>query len=105
MAMSILENMLITVRAEWKGWRQAEVRMLDVEDLHWSQPEQAPHPILHGYVLCTRLAAGVIPHDCGELEPPHRLRICVLKHDCVPTAFAELARRAENVRPRIAVNG
>ena len=103
--MPILEDMLITVRTEWKGWRQAEVRILDVEDPHWSQLGQAPHPFLHGWVLCTRLAAGAIPHDCGHTAPPHRLLICVLKHDCVPTAFAELARRAEHVRPRIAVNG
>jgi hypothetical protein len=105
--MPALDDMLITVRHEWKGWRQADVRLLDVEDLHWSRPDDAPHPMLHGYVLCTSLSAGTIPHDCGQTEPPHRLLICVLKHDCVPTAFAELSRRAERVgcRHGLPVNG
>jgi len=103
--MAGLDNTVITVRTEWKGWRQAEVRLIDVEDLHWSRPDQAPHPLLHGYVLCTRLVAGAIPHHCGRTAAPHRLLICVLKHDCVPTAFAELSRRAETVRHGLAVNG
>jgi hypothetical protein len=103
--MPALDDMLITVRAEWKGWRQAEVRMLDVEDLHWFQPDRAPHAFVHGYVLCTQLATGAIPHDCGRSAPPHRLLICVLKRDCLPTAFAELARRADTFRNGIAVNG
>jgi hypothetical protein len=103
--MPALDDMLITVRPAWKAWRQAELRLADVADLHWSQPLSAPHPLLHGYVLCTHLSAGAIPHDCARTAPPHRLLICVLKHDCVPTAFAELSRRAHRVRDRLAVNG
>jgi hypothetical protein len=92
--MSAHDDMLILVHDEWKGWRTAEVRLRDLLDVHWFQPNQAPHPLVHGYVSCTQFVTGEIPHRCSGTAP-HRLLVCVLKSRTVPTTFAELARRAD----------
>jgi hypothetical protein len=92
--MSAHDDMLIRVHGEWKGWRTAEVRFDDLIDVHWFQPNQAPHPLVHGYIFCTQIVTGEIPHACGRTAP-HRLLVCVLRSHTLPTAFAELARRAD----------
>jgi hypothetical protein len=92
--MSAHDDMLIRVHGEWKGWRTAEVRFRDLLAVHWFQPNQAPHPLVHGYVSCTQLVTGEIPHHCSRTAP-HRLLVCVLKSHTLPAAFAELARRAD----------
>ena len=93
--MAAQDDQLIRVHAEWNGWRNAEVRLRDLEHIHWSQPGPAPHPIVHGYVSCTKVVGGGIPHDCDQTAGPHRLLVCVLKKHALPTTFAELARRAD----------
>jgi hypothetical protein len=90
------DDMLIRVQSEWKGWRIAEVRLGDLQAVHWCQPSQAPHPLVHGYILCTDIVTGDIPHDCDRTAAPHRLRVCVLKRHSLPAAFAELVRRADH---------
>ena len=89
------DDMLIRVRSEWKGWHDAEVRLRDLQSLHWYQPSGAPHPLVHGYIFCTDILTGEMPHDCEQTAPPHRLLVCVLKRHTLTTAFAELARRAD----------
>jgi hypothetical protein len=63
------DDMLIRVHGAWDGWRHAEVRLRDLQIIHWLQPERAPQRLLHGYVLCSGITAGDIPHDCGALKP------------------------------------
>ena len=93
--MSADHDTLIQVHDEWKGWRTAEVRVDDLESVHWFQPGEAPHPLVHGYILCTRIVTGAIPHRCEGQGSPHRLLVCVLKRHTLPTVFEELARRAD----------
>ena len=97
--MSAHDDMLIRVLSEWKGWRSAEVRLRDLQNVHWVQPNHAPHPLVHGYTFCTNIVTGEIPHNCDRTAPPHRLLVCVLRAHNLPTAFAELARRADSTRP------
>ena len=92
--MSAHDDMLIRVHGEWKGWRTAEVRFRDLQEVHWFQPNQAPLPLIHGYISCTEIVTGEIPHACGRTAP-HRLLVCVLRSHTLPTAFAELARCAD----------
>jgi|SRR5678815_652802 hypothetical protein len=87
------DDLLIRVQSEWNGWRQAEVRLRDLQDVHWFQPGPAPHPLLHGYIACANIVAGEIPHECNPTAP-HRLLVCVLKKHSLSTAFDELVRRA-----------
>ncbi len=89
---------LIRVLAEWNGWKSAEVRLDDLEDVHWRQPNGAPHTLVHAYVHCTQVVSGDLPHDCNRWSLPHRLRVCVLKRHTIGTAYAELARRADEHR-------
>ena len=89
------DDMLIRVLSEWKGWRNAEVRLRDLENVQWVQPRHAPHPLVHAYTFCTNIVTGEIPHHCDRTAPPHRLLVCVLQAHNLPTAFAELARRAD----------
>ena len=92
--MSAHDDMLIRVHGEWKGWQTAEIRFGDLVGVHWFQPNQAPHPLVHGYVSCTQFVTGEIPHHCSRTAP-HRLLVCVLKSHTLPTAFGELTRRAD----------
>lgn len=97
--MQALNDMLIPVQREWKGWRTADVRLGDLQNIHWLQPNGAPVPLVHAYVLCTSFVNGDIPHDCGRVAVPHRLLVCVLKSHIAPSAHAELARRAAELQP------
>ena len=85
------DDFLICVNADWKGWRSAYVRLADLQDLHWRQPIGAPHAMVHGYVSCTDIVTGELPHDCETF--PHRVLVCVLKSHTVPAVYAELVRR------------
>jgi hypothetical protein len=94
-------EVLIRVHREWNGWQSAEIRLRDLEDVQWLQPNGAPHPLVHGYVNCTRTMSGVLTHDCNRRTAPHRLLVCVLKRHTIPTAYAELARRADARRMQV----
>ena len=87
---------VICVQSEWNAWRTAEVSIDDLDDIHWRHPGGAPHPLLHAYVSCERIARGEIPHQCARMSGPHRLLVCVLKRHLVPSAYAELERRAND---------
>jgi len=91
--MDAIDDALVSVHSEWYGWKTAEVRLGDLEAIHWHQPGGAPRPLLHGYVSCAR-TAGRIPHDCAADTAPHKLLVCVLKKQTVPSIYAEIARRA-----------
>jgi hypothetical protein len=102
------DDMLICVQSEWNGWKTARVRLSDLEDIHWFQPIRAPRPIAHGYICCSRIVAGEVPHDCHSVSAPHRLRVCVLKRHSPASAYEEIARRADqekrSARPGLAVD-
>jgi hypothetical protein len=93
--MSTTPARLIRVQIEWNGWRSAEVPLSELEDLHWFRPHDAPQRLLYGYVSCESLMNGTVPHDCDRVSGPHRLHVCVLKKHVVPSAYAEMARRAD----------
>ena len=99
--MQVLDDVRISVQGEWNDWRTAEVRLRDLQHLHWFQPSRAPRPLVHGYVGCDKLLSGGIPHDCQLSRRPHPLLVCVLKSHTAPPVYAELTRRA-NERERAA---
>lgn len=88
-------DVLIRVLSEWKGWRNAEVRLRDLQNVQWVQPGHSPHPLVHGYTFCTSIVTGEIPHNCDRTAPPHRLLVCILQAHNLHAAFAELARLAD----------
>jgi hypothetical protein len=92
--MSSLDHVLIRVHDQWDGWHNAEVRLSDLQKVHWLRPARAPRPLLHGYVSCASIAAGEIPHNCQQSAGPHTLLVCVLKKHSTPALYAEMARRA-----------
>jgi hypothetical protein len=89
---------VIRVHSEWNGWFNAEVRVGDLEDVRWFQPNRAPHPIMHAYVSCSNIVTGALPHACERTSPPHRLLVCILKKHVIPTVYAELACCADEPR-------
>jgi len=93
--MGVPRDAIVRIQSEWNGWHAAEVKLDDLEAIHWLQPTGAPHPLLHAYVSCACLASGDIPHDRGRTPCPHRIRVCVLKRHVVPSVYAELAQRAD----------
>jgi hypothetical protein len=92
------DELSIRVQSEWNGWRTAEVRLGDVQDVHWFQPARAPHALVHGYILCSNIVIGEIPHDCDRRTAPHRLLVCILKSHTIASAYTDLARRADEQR-------
>jgi hypothetical protein len=42
------DEILIRVQRDWDGWRTGEVRLAELESVHWFQPGRAPRPLLHG---------------------------------------------------------
>ncbi len=90
---------LISVQAAWNGWRSAEVRLGDLRDLHWLEPDGAHSRLLHAWIDCSDIVLGSIPHDCTPPSGPHRLRVCVLKSHTLPGIYAQLAARALDAAP------
>jgi hypothetical protein len=89
---------VIRVQSAWNGWRTAEVRIDDLQDVHWFQPTYAPHTLLHGYIACSDIVTGDLQHDCDPRSAPHRLLVCVLKTHAIASVYAELAGRAGDQR-------
>jgi hypothetical protein len=95
-------DFLISVNGDWRDWRSAIVRLADLWEVHWRQPAGASHSLVHGYICCTDILGGGIPHLCPPGAGPHRLIVCVLKSRTLPAVYAELARRAGEQRTRAA---
>jgi hypothetical protein len=86
---------LVVVQREWDGWHTSLVRLSDLENVHWFQPNHAPRPLIHAEVACTNLREGDIPHNCELTPPPHRLTVCVLKRHTSEAIYAHLAAKAD----------
>jgi hypothetical protein len=93
--MTRYEDVAISVCAEWNDWRSTHVRLGNLRDAHWHQPHGAPRPLLHAYVSCTDIGSGDLSHTCDVSSAPHLVRVCLLKGHNVPSAYAEVARRAD----------
>jgi hypothetical protein len=87
---------LVIVQREWDGWRTAQVRLGDLEDVHWFQPPRAPRALIHAYVNCSSIVSGELPHECRQGSEPHRLLVCVIKIHTAPWIYDELASRANS---------
>ena len=81
---------IVRVQEGWNSWRSAEVRLRDLEDIHWMQPKGSPRPLLHGYVNCQCVMNGEIPHACDHGDTPHRLHVCILKRHVPLPSYTEL---------------
>jgi hypothetical protein len=93
--MPVHDDLLVCVQREWNGWRTGQVRLHDLQDIHWFQPSGAPRRLAHGYIACTNIVAGALPHDCERASAPHRLLVCILKSHTGTSLYAEIARRAD----------
>src|SRR5262245_7574852 len=92
-------NALVRVHSRWDGWQTVEVRLADLDEIHWFQPDPPPHPLLHAYVSSGRFApAGTMLHDGDSRSAPNRQRVCVLKRHTIPGLYAALADRAHDQR-------
>ena len=90
---------ILRVFHDWNGFRVADVRLGDFQDVHWFQPSGAPRLMLHGYISCASIVRGAIPHACTSADAPHRLLVCVLKRHTLPSVYLELAQRAIGLPP------
>jgi hypothetical protein len=91
---------VLRVLGAWTSWRSAHVRFDDLHDIHWLQPSGAPRPIVHGYISCSDILDGEIPHGCERTKGPHLLLVCILKAHTNPSAYATLTTRADRSRRR-----
>jgi hypothetical protein len=91
----LFEGVEVVVQLEWNGWRTAMVRFADLGGVHWRQPQGAPRSLIHGFVRCTDIQSGAIPHDCNPKTRPHSLLVCVLRSHVTGDVFKELSRKAD----------
>lgn len=96
--MQPMDDELISVQLAWDDWHTAMVPRSDLRDIHWHQPSRAPRPLLHGYVACSSIVSGNIPHDCQSQSAPHQLSVCILKKHILATVYSDLSRRANERR-------
>ncbi len=96
----VLEETLIPVQREWDGWRLAEVRFKDLQDVHWFQPPGAPRALLHGYVAPGTVVSGdLLATPTGAPMPEvDRLLVCVIKCHTAAPIYTALAARADQGR-------
>ena len=99
----------IRVHANWRDWRTAEIRLADLHEVQWLHTAGAPHPLLHGYVDCSDIRSGQIPHVCDSSSAPHRLLVCVIRRNVLAAHYEELVHRADarrqSTRPASATAG
>ena len=95
--MSVNEDTLVAVQREWNGWRLAEVRLKDLEDVHWFRPPGAPRALVHGYVAPSTVVSGTLAEQVSA-EAPDRLLVCVLKSHTAAPVYTALAARADQAR-------
>jgi hypothetical protein len=89
--MTVTDDAVVQVRRGWNAWRTAEVRLGDLEDVHWHQPAGAPRAIVHAFVASNTIAGN----DLRLTRTRERVLVCVLK-SCTPdSVYTELARRAD----------
>jgi hypothetical protein len=93
-------EVLVVVQREWNGWHKAFVRLRDLQNIHWLQPNGAPNPLVHAYVPCTSIVEGDLHmeedahHDWQGIAAPPIL-VCILKcHNTAP-AYEEIVHRAD----------
>ena len=91
---------MIPIQHRWDGEHAGEVRLVDLRDVHWLQPDGAPQPLIHAFVLCTNIFANQIQHECEHASAPHRLRVCILRTSVPASAYDALARQADERRRR-----
>jgi hypothetical protein len=97
--MTVIEEALIPVQREWNGWRLAEVRFKDLQDVHWFQPPGAPRALLHGYVAPATVVSGdLVEPAAASPAPVDRLLVCVIKCHTAAPIYTALAARADQAR-------
>ena len=90
---------LITIRRHWNDWHLANVRVTDIDGLHFSQTSggvmrRSPRPFLFGYISCDAIVDGEIAHSCRHGQGPHWIKICIVKKDNAKAVYDRLAAMA-----------
>jgi len=88
------DDLVVNVHDRWNGCHGADVRVGALRLVQWHRPDRAPHEMVHGYVLCSDIISGQIPHECDH-RTPHQLFVCVLKKHATAMVYDELVRRAD----------
>ena len=97
--MGKIDDEVVWIRRQWNDWRDASVRLSDIERPHWSSTsggvmEPAPRSFIHAYVWCDRIE-GYIGHSCCHGPPPHRIKVCIIKRTNTPAVFKKILSMVE----------
>lgn len=92
----------VWVRRQWNDYRRARYRLEDVQGFHWDTVSggvgaPAPQPFVHAYVWCNGMQEGELAHSCAHGAGPHRIKVCIVRKDNNPQAFAQIL---ETVGPK-----
>lgn len=98
--MSVNDEVLVPVQCGWDNWRLAEVRLKDLEDVHWFQPPGAPRALVHGYVAPSTVVSGTLTAQPAD-DPPGRVLVCVIKSHTAAPIYTALATRANQARSSV----
>jgi hypothetical protein len=89
----------VWVRRQWNDYRRARYRLSDTQGAHWDTVSggvaaTAPQPFIHLYVWCDEMIEGELAHSCRHGAGPHHVKVCVLKGENEPEAYAALLAQA-----------
>jgi hypothetical protein len=101
--MCVEEEPAVWVRRQWNDWKRARVRLSDLQGPHWDATSgginaRAPRPFIHGYIWCNQLLEGELAHSCAHGAGPHRVKVCVVKKDNIPSVVQPLIVAADRER-------
>ncbi len=89
----------VNVRRQWNDYKIARVKADNITGLHFSSisggvGRPSPRPFLCGYVSCDAILSGDIAHSCQHGNPPHLIKVCLVKKDNEPQIYRRLAELA-----------
>jgi hypothetical protein len=99
----------VWVRHQWNGKVQAQYPLSALSELHWTDTcvgeidglaRRSPHLMVHCYVFCNESTAGGLAHTCGDGDPPHRIKVCVVAKDNPKALMNRLKAAATSNRRR-----
>lgn len=98
------QGLTVWVRRQPNNWRIATYFLNTIKDVHWDRISggvgaNTIQHFLHTYVDCEAMINGDIAHSGIHGPCPHVIKVCLVKKDNDPAAFAQLVEMA-GVKPK-----
>jgi hypothetical protein len=90
----------INIRRHWRDARIGTVSLADLDGIRFEKAH-----VLIGYTWCHRIAQGRVAHWCEHGEPPHNIKVHILKRDNQRAVWRGLLEKAGSHNPQLEEQG